>query len=154
MKKLYRNLSFLIFLLILSLNNILWAEDGGSFSFTIVAPKRVVVGEIFKAKIVAKDQQGRIVTNYDRIGHDVEVNIPRFGKVNSNSIAAMEFKNGVAEVEFVYKNLSKHEYIYELEMLDGSILELTGNHKVKLSDFTYKRVDELDGTEDIISFND
>lgn len=57
----------------------------------------------------------------------------------------------IKNVDYIYKNLSSHEEIYELELEDGSVLELTGNHKVKLTNQSYKRVDELDGTEDIIN---
>jgi len=58
----------------------------------------------------------------------------------------------INKVDYIYKNLSSHEHLYELELEDGSILELTGNHKVKLSDKSYKRVDELTGSEDIITY--
>jgi superfamily II DNA or RNA helicase len=71
-----------------------------------------------------------------------------------DSVVTTNDKTGLLEnkqVDYVYKNLSKHQYVYELELQDGSILELTGNHKVKLLDSTYKRVDELDGTEQIIT---
>lgn len=57
------------------------------------------------------------------------------------------------QVDFVYKNLSKGSQMYELEMEDGSTINITGNHKVKLSNGEYKRVDELNEDDDIISFN-
>lgn len=57
------------------------------------------------------------------------------------------------EVDFVYKNLSQGNQMFELEMEDGSIIKITGNHKVKLSSGIYKRVDELTEDDDILSFN-
>jgi hypothetical protein len=54
------------------------------------------------------------------------------------------------EVEFVYKNLNKGEQMFELTMDDGRILSLTGNHKVKLINHSWKRVDELTETDDIL----
>lgn len=56
----------------------------------------------------------------------------------------------IKEVEYVYKNLSKGNQMYELEMEDGSILKITGNHKVLIEGNIWKRVDELTGEENII----
>jgi RNase P/RNase MRP subunit p29 len=57
------------------------------------------------------------------------------------------------QVDFVYKNLSQGNQMFEIEMEDGSIIKITGNHKVKLSSGIYKRVDELTEDDDILSFN-
>lgn len=57
------------------------------------------------------------------------------------------------QVDFIYKNLSQGNQMFEIEMEDGSIIKITGNHKVKLSNGTYKRVDELTDNDDILSFN-
>lgn len=57
----------------------------------------------------------------------------------------------VREVEYVYKNLSKNSQMYEIELDNGNILKLTGNHKVKLTSGKYVRVDELTGNEEILS---
>lgn len=57
------------------------------------------------------------------------------------------------QVDFVYKNLSQGNQMFEIEMEDGSIIKITGNHKVKLSNGIYKRVDELTDNDDILSFN-
>jgi intein/homing endonuclease len=57
------------------------------------------------------------------------------------------------KVDYIYKNLSKGNQMYELEMEDGSSIKITGNHKVKLSSGIYKRVDELTESDDILSFN-
>jgi RNase P/RNase MRP subunit p29 len=53
------------------------------------------------------------------------------------------------EVEFVYHDLSKGNQMFELEMEDGSIIKITGNHRVKLTSGIYKRVDQLSYTDDI-----
>lgn len=57
------------------------------------------------------------------------------------------------QVDFVYKNLSHGNQMFEIEMEDGSIIKITGNHKVKLSSGIYKRVDELTEDDDILNFN-
>jgi len=57
------------------------------------------------------------------------------------------------QVDFVYKNLSQGNQMFEIEMEDGSTIKITGNHKVKLSNGIYKRVDELTENDDILNFN-
>lgn len=54
------------------------------------------------------------------------------------------------EVDFVYHNLSKENQMFELETEDGTILKVTGNHKVKLVNGEYKRVDELTLDDEIL----
>lgn len=56
----------------------------------------------------------------------------------------------ICEVEEVYVNLSKHQDMYEIELEDGNMLKITGNHKVKLIDGSYKRVDELTTLDEIL----
>lgn len=58
----------------------------------------------------------------------------------------------IKEVEFVYKNLSKDQKMYEIELENKNIIKATGNHKVLLTNNTYKRVDELDENDEIESF--
>jgi len=53
-------------------------------------------------------------------------------------------------VDFVYHNLSKNNQMFELEMEDGTVLRVTGNHKVKLTTGKYKRVDELTLDDEIL----
>lgn len=62
-------------------------------------------------------------------------------------------KNGTIEnklVEYIYKNLNKGQQMYELEMVDGSIIKITGNHKVYLSNKEWVKVEDLNGDEDIL----
>jgi len=59
----------------------------------------------------------------------------------------------IKEVEYVYKNLSINNQVYELETETGQIIKITGNHKVLTSNNLWKRVDELSIEDDIISFN-
>lgn len=58
------------------------------------------------------------------------------------------------EVDYVYKNLSLGQQMYEIEMEDGAIIKITGNHKVKLIDGSYKRVDKLTEKDEILSIYD
>jgi intein/homing endonuclease len=59
----------------------------------------------------------------------------------------------INEVEFVYKNLAQNQQMHEIETEDGSILNITGNHKVLTQESGWVRVDELSGDEEIISFD-
>ena len=58
----------------------------------------------------------------------------------------------IHEVDYVYKNLSSHEVIYELEKEDGTFIKLTGNHKVLTKNRGYVRVDDLNIDDDILEF--
>lgn len=53
------------------------------------------------------------------------------------------------EVEYVYKNLNKGYQIYEIETDDGKILKLTGNHKVKLITGEWKKVEDLNLSDEL-----
>jgi hypothetical protein len=57
------------------------------------------------------------------------------------------------KVEYVYKNLSKNEQMYEIEFEDGKIIKITGNHKFLCSDFIWKKVEDLTENDDIIDLN-
>lgn len=59
----------------------------------------------------------------------------------------------IHEVEYVYKNLSKHEKMYELVLEDDSTIKLTGNHKVLLASGDYKRTDNLEIGNEILRFD-
>ena len=62
-------------------------------------------------------------------------------------------KKEITEVEYVYKNLSKGQQIYEIEMENDEIIKITANHKVLLKSGSWKRVDELLEKDDILDFN-
>jgi hypothetical protein len=53
------------------------------------------------------------------------------------------------EVDYVYKNLNKGYQIYEIETEDGKILKLTGNHKVKLKNGLWKKVEDLNLSDEL-----
>lgn len=57
----------------------------------------------------------------------------------------------IHEVDYVYKNLSSHEVIYELEKEDGTFIKLTGNHKVLTKNRGYVRVDDLNVDDEILN---
>ena len=59
----------------------------------------------------------------------------------------------IREVEYVYKNLSKSENMYELELENGEFINITGNHKVLLKSGLWKRVDNLSENDDIVDFD-
>ena len=56
------------------------------------------------------------------------------------------------EVKYIYKNLSisKKERRFEIEFENGKVLRLTGNHKVFVRSYGWKRVDQLEEGDDII----
>lgn len=58
----------------------------------------------------------------------------------------------IKEIEFVYKNLSKNQQMFELELENDNFIRLTGNHKVLLKSNIYKRVDELNENDEIVDF--
>lgn len=59
--------------------------------------------------------------------------------------------NEIKEVEYVYKNLSPHNFLYEITLENGKTIKITGNHKVLLTNGIYKRADELTIDDDILS---
>ena len=61
-------------------------------------------------------------------------------------------KQEITEVEYVYKNLSIYQQMYEVEMENGEIIKITGNHKVLLTNNEWKRVDCLLEKDDILDF--
>jgi hypothetical protein len=59
-------------------------------------------------------------------------------------------KKEIHEVDYVYKNLSKNQQMYEIEMENGTILKVTGNHKILLTSGEWKRVDKLTKDDEIV----
>ena len=57
------------------------------------------------------------------------------------------------KVEYVYENLSILNDMYEIEMEDGKILKITGNHKVYTKEYIWKKVEDLSENDEIIDFN-
>lgn len=53
-------------------------------------------------------------------------------------------------VEKIHHNLNKGQQMYEIEMVDGSIIKITGNHKIKLTDGSWIKAENLKGNEDIL----
>lgn len=50
----------------------------------------------------------------------------------------------------LHHNLNKGAQMFEIEMENGDIIKITGNHKVKLKDGSWKKVEDLVGDEDIL----
>jgi hypothetical protein len=53
------------------------------------------------------------------------------------------------EVEYVYHNMSKGQQMYEIELENGQILKITGNHKV-MTNNGWKRADKLTEYDDLL----
>ena len=58
------------------------------------------------------------------------------------------------EVEHVHYNLNKGQQMYELEMENGDVIKITGNHKVKLVSGEWKKVEDLSMKDEIINIYD
>lgn len=52
-------------------------------------------------------------------------------------------------VEYVYKNMNKGYQIYEIETEDGRKIKITGNHKVRLKSGEWKKVEDLDLSDEL-----
>lgn len=52
-------------------------------------------------------------------------------------------------VDFVYHNLSKSEQMYEIETDCGKVLKVTGNHKLRLKNGEWKKVEDLSVNDDL-----
>lgn len=50
----------------------------------------------------------------------------------------------------LHHNLNKGAQMFEIEMDNGDVLKITGNHKVKLKDGSWIKVEDLVGDEDIL----
>ena len=80
----------------------------------------------------------------------IDVNIGDLVKTINEDTNLIEYK----EVEYVYENLSKNQQMYELEMENGDVIKITGNHKVKLSSGVWKKVEDLTIEDEIINIYD
>jgi len=58
----------------------------------------------------------------------------------------------IKEVDFIYKNMSKDQQMYEIEMENGEKIKITGNHQVILINKKRKRVDQLNENDEIFDF--
>ena len=54
----------------------------------------------------------------------------------------------------IHHNLNKGEQMYEVEMDNGDVLKITGNHKVKLIDGSWKKVENLNEEDEILYINE
>lgn len=59
----------------------------------------------------------------------------------------------IKEVDFIYKDISRGEQMFDIEMDDGNKIKITGNHQVILKNRERKRVDQLNENDEIFDFN-
>lgn len=59
----------------------------------------------------------------------------------------------IKEIDFIYKNISKGQQMYEIELENGNKINITGNHQVILTNRKRKRVDELNDKDEIFKFD-
>lgn len=78
-----------------------------------------------------------------------EIKVGEYVKTINESSKIIEDKM----VEYVYENLSINNDMYEIEMEDGRILKITGNHKVYTKEFIWKKVEDLTENDEILDFD-
>jgi hypothetical protein len=69
-----------------------------------------------------------------------------------DSVLTVNEKSGLLEkreVDFVYVNLNKDKQMYEIETECGKILKVTGNHKVRLKNGEWKKVEDLNYSDEL-----
>jgi Rad3-related DNA helicase len=54
----------------------------------------------------------------------------------------------------LHKNINRGTQMYEITMENGDVLNITGNHKVKLLDGSWKKVEDLDEEDEILYINE
>lgn len=75
-----------------------------------------------------------------------EVNVGDLVKTVNEETLNIEIKPVVK----LHHNLNKGQQMYEIEMEDGSIIKITGNHKIKLTNGDWIKAEDLKGDEDIL----
>jgi hypothetical protein len=84
--------------------------------------------------------------NYKRI-KDINVGDLVFTINESNN------KKEIKEVEYIYKNMNNIKELFEIELENGEIIKVTGNHKVRLITGEWKKVENLTLSDEISDFN-
>lgn len=77
--------------------------------------------------------------------------------VQGDLVLTVNEKTNDIEVKPVVKlhtNLNKGAQMYEIEMANGDVLKITGNHKVKLIDGSWKKVEDLNESDEILYINE
>lgn len=83
--------------------------------FEVVTPDSVVAGQKFKAKIVAYNQQSRVIKNYSVIGRDVLLSVTGTGVLTPGRIPPSQFVDGIAVIELQYNKPESFEINAALE---------------------------------------
>lgn len=68
------------------------------------------------------------------------------------SVLTVNNKTGNIEsnyVDFIYHNMSKDNQMYEIETECGKVLKVTGNHKLRLSNGEWKKVEDLIDSDEL-----
>ncbi len=71
--------------------------------FSVTAPSKVTAGEAFPVTITACDSFGNIITDYRLSGKGVKITTSGMGKIISERISPLEFKEGVARASLTYE---------------------------------------------------
>jgi Rad3-related DNA helicase len=94
---------------------------------------------------------------------DTEITLHDGGKkkikdiIEGDLVLTVNEESGEIEIKPVIKlhtNLNKGTQMYEIEMENGDILNITGNHKVKLIDGSWKKVEDLKECDEILYINE
>ena len=104
---------FLVAIFLFAAGDVLAIDGNVAEHFTIVTPDTAKAGEPFTVKIIAKDEFGIVITDYDEVGGDVEITTTGSGTISPALVAASEFKDGIATVDFVYDKAESFTIIAE-----------------------------------------
>ena len=89
--------------------------------FSITVPSKVTAGESFPAAIISRDSFGNIVTDYRLSGKGIRMTTSGMGKITPEKITPLEFKDGVAQVNFTYDRAQ--DIILIVSEIEGKVKE-------------------------------
>lgn len=110
-------------------------------NFEVISPDTVIAGQKFKIKIVAYNQNNKVMSNYNIYGKNVLLKSTGTGTITPNKIPPSEFINGIAIVEVMYDKAEQFEIIAtteEVQALETKIKEEKKPEKPKKEKKTKK----------------
>lgn len=107
--------------------------------FEIISPDTIIVGQKFKAKIVAYNHLDKIMSNYNQYGKTVILKSSGTGTLTPNRIPPTAFVNGIAIVDLMYDKAEKFEIVanIEEEVIPSKDLKIKEEKKI---DTTKKKI--------------
>lgn len=107
--------------------------------FEVLTPASVIAGQKFKARIIAYNQQSRVIKNYNVIGQDVLLSVTGTGILTPTRIPASQFVDGIAIVELQYDKSESFEIIATLK---EETTQETGKKSIKPTKLNLAPIDK------------